>query len=74
MPIIKLQTRISASKEVVFDLSRSIDLHNCSTAHTNEGAIADRLFLKRYMTNLFSKRNEMIKGVAENGKWKELIG
>ena len=156
MPIIKLHTSISASKEVVFDLSRSIDLHKLSTAHTNEeaiagvttglislnesvtwrakhfgiyqnltskvieferpdffvdimvkgafksfrhehhfeeidgetimedvfdyqsplgilGAIADRLFLKRYMTNLLSKRNEMIKEVVENGKLKELI-
>ncbi len=42
MPIIKLQTRISAPVEVVFDLSRSIDLHIKSTAHTREKAIAGR--------------------------------
>lgn len=40
MPIIKLITEIKADKEVVFDLSRSIDLHKISTEHTNETAIA----------------------------------
>lgn len=42
MPIIELETRINAPIEVVFDLSRSIDLHVKSTAHTNERAIAGR--------------------------------
>ncbi|MFD2602509.1 SRPBCC family protein [Flavobacterium suzhouense] len=40
MPIIKLQTTINAPVKVVFDLSRSIDLHKISTAQTNEEAIA----------------------------------
>lgn len=40
MPIIELVTRIKSSIEVCFDLSRSIDLHEISTAHTNEKAIA----------------------------------
>lgn len=39
MPIIELQTSIYAPLEICFDLSRSIDLHKISTAHTNENAI-----------------------------------
>jgi len=39
-PVIKLSTSINAPIEVVFNLSRSIDLHKISTAHTNEEAIA----------------------------------
>jgi ligand-binding SRPBCC domain-containing protein len=42
MPVITLHTIINAPPEVVFDLSRSIDLHKISTAHTNEEAIAGR--------------------------------
>lgn len=40
MPAILLHTVINASAEVVFNLSRSIDLHKISAAHTNEEAIA----------------------------------
>ncbi|RAJ08937.1 SRPBCC family protein [Arenibacter echinorum] len=39
MPRIELRTEINAPKEIVFDLSRSIDLHKISTQHTNEEAI-----------------------------------
>lgn len=42
MPRIELKTEIKASKEIVFDLSRSIDLHKISTEHTNEEAIAGK--------------------------------
>ena len=42
MPRIELQTEIKASNEIVFDLSRSIDLHKISTEHTNETAIAGK--------------------------------
>ncbi len=42
MPRIILKTTIKAKKEIVFDLSRSIDLHKISTAHTNETAIAGK--------------------------------
>lgn len=42
MPRIELRTEIKADKEVVFDLSRSIDLHKISTEHTNETAIAGK--------------------------------
>lgn len=40
MPRIEIQTRITAERSVVFDLSRSIDLHKISTEQTNEEAIA----------------------------------
>jgi ligand-binding SRPBCC domain-containing protein len=40
MPIIELTTRIAAPIERVFDLSRDIDLHVRSTAHTGEQAVA----------------------------------
>lgn len=43
MPIITLETFINADKQTVFDLARSIDLHQVSTKHTNEKAIAGRL-------------------------------
>lgn len=42
MPKIELTTKINADKRIVFDLSRSIDLHKISTQHTNEEAIAGR--------------------------------
>jgi ligand-binding SRPBCC domain-containing protein len=40
MPIINIETIINAPIERCFDLSRSIDLHTVSTAHTGERAIA----------------------------------
>lgn len=43
MPLIELQTEIKASKKIVFDLSRSIDLHTISTKHTNERAVAGKM-------------------------------
>lgn len=42
MPIIELRTEIKAKKEIVFDLSRSVDLHKISTKQSNEKAIAGR--------------------------------
>lgn len=42
MPLIKLTKYINAPAEVCFHLSRSIDLHQISTAKTNEKAIAGR--------------------------------
>lgn len=42
MPRIELRTEIKADKKLVFDLSRSIDLHKISTQHTNEEAIAGK--------------------------------
>ncbi len=43
MPAITLTTTIAAPIEMVFDLSRSIDLHVQSTAKTNERAIAGKM-------------------------------
>ena len=42
MPRITLSTEIKASKDIVFDLSRSIDLHKISTNQSNEKAIAGK--------------------------------
>ncbi|AFL82637.1 hypothetical protein Aeqsu_3208 [Aequorivita sublithincola DSM 14238] len=42
MPVIEIETIINAKKNIVFDLSRSIDLHKISTEHTNEEAIAGK--------------------------------
>jgi ligand-binding SRPBCC domain-containing protein len=42
MPRIELQTEIKADRKIVFDLSRSIDLHKISTEQTNETAIAGK--------------------------------
>ncbi len=39
---IELKTEIKADRSVVFDLSRSIDLHKISTKRTNEEAIAGK--------------------------------
>jgi ligand-binding SRPBCC domain-containing protein len=39
MPVIHLVTKINAPAPRCFDLSRSIDLHMLSTAHTNERAV-----------------------------------
>ena len=43
MPRIELKTVIKAHISLVFDLSRSIDLHQTSTKHTNEQAVAGRV-------------------------------
>ncbi len=156
MPRIELKTEIKAAIEIVFDLSRSIDLHKISTAQTNEkaiagktsgligmnesvtwrakhfgiyqnltskitkydrpkfftdemvkgafrefkhehhfaedngftimsdifdyksplgilGKIADKIFLKKYMTDLLTERNRIVKEFAESDKWKEVL-
>ncbi|MEO6638621.1 MAG: SRPBCC family protein [Ginsengibacter sp.] len=43
MPVIESTTNINSTLETCFDLSRSIDLHQISTAHTNEKAIAGKV-------------------------------
>ncbi|MBF4983887.1 SRPBCC family protein [Nonlabens mediterrranea] len=43
MPDLHLETIIKAPLEIVFDLSRSIDLHILSLEHTQERAVAGRL-------------------------------
>ncbi|MET4083647.1 ligand-binding SRPBCC domain-containing protein [Pedobacter sp. UYP30] len=42
MPRIEIKTEINADIAIVFDLSRSIDLHKLSTEHTNETAIGGK--------------------------------
>jgi len=42
LPIIHLETIVKAPVERVFDLARSIDLHQNSLRHTHEKAIAGR--------------------------------
>lgn len=39
MTTINLSTKIKSSKQVIFDLSRNIDVHKLSTAKSNETAI-----------------------------------
>lgn len=39
MTTINISTKIKASKKVIFDLSRNIDIHKLSTAKSNETAI-----------------------------------
>ena len=156
MPRIELQTEINADIEIVFDLSRSIDLHKISTEKTNEtaiagktsglielnesvtwrakhfgiyqkltskiteynrpnyfademisgafdsfkhehhfenlngktlmvdifdykspfrflGKLADKMFLEKYMTDLLSDRNRIVKEFAESDKWKQIL-
>ena len=43
MPQIQLETLIKSKIEICFDLSRSIDLHKVSMAHSNERAVAGRM-------------------------------
>ena len=156
MPTIKIKHIINADIQLVFDLARSIDLHEISTKRTNEkaiggvtsglieknetvtwrakhfgiyqkltvkitemkspnyfsdemqkgafkrfkhehffeeqngvvvmndvfdytsplgflGKIADKLFLKKYMTRFLIERNNIIKEFAESEKWKEVL-
>lgn len=42
MPTILLFTKIKAAQKIVFDLSRSIELHKISTKKTNETVISGR--------------------------------
>ncbi|MFK7757747.1 MAG: cell division protein [Flavobacteriales bacterium] len=42
MPVIDLLTEISAPIQLVFNLSRNLDMHQRSMSHTNEKAIAGK--------------------------------
>lgn len=37
------------------------------------GTLAERLFLKSYLTRFLQRRNEVIKKTAETGEWKQLL-
>jgi len=43
MPTLYLTTFIHAKPEILFDLSRDIDLHQISTQHTHEKVVAGRM-------------------------------
>lgn len=49
------------------------DVFDYTSPHGTIGRIADKLFLKKYMTRLLSERNSVIKHYAESGKWKSLL-
>ncbi|HEX2682807.1 MAG TPA: SRPBCC family protein, partial [Ferruginibacter sp.] len=59
MPDIHLTTFIAAPIERVFDLSRSMNLHQISTAHTGEKAIAG-------VTNGLINKNETVTWQAKH--------
>ncbi len=66
MPVIELRTEITAPIERVFDLSRSIDLHVASTAHTGERAIAG------VTSGLIGLGEEVTWRAKHFGLWQEL--
>ena len=37
------------------------------------GTIADKFFLKKYMSNLLKERNKVVKNFAESNKWKSVL-
>ena len=37
------------------------------------GNLADSLFLKRYMTKFFERKNQITKEVLESGDWKHFV-
>jgi ligand-binding SRPBCC domain-containing protein len=50
-----------------------IDLVNFETPYGAIGKIANRLFLRRYLEKLLTKRNAVIKEYAETQKWKTIL-
>ncbi|XLS29228.1 SRPBCC family protein [Flavobacteriaceae bacterium M23B6Z8] len=66
MPIIRLDTYIELPIEKVFDLSRSIEFHTKSTAHTQESVVAGK---RSGLLNL----NETVTWKAKHlGIWQKL--
>ncbi len=37
------------------------------------GNLADKVFLEKYMTDLLSERNRIVKEFAESDKWKQIL-
>ena len=50
------------------DKTEMIDIFDYESPFDFLGKIADKIFLKRYMTDLLEKRNEVIKEFAESNK------
>ena len=66
MPIIELTVFVRAPTQRVFDLSRSIDLHMASTAHTGERAVAG------VTSGLIGLHQEVTWRARHLGVWQEL--
>ena len=54
--------------------TKMLDVFNYTSPLGILGRLADVLLLKRYMTQLLIKRNEVIKEYAEAEKWREVVG
>jgi hypothetical protein len=67
MPIITLKTEIHAPIERCFDLARSIDLHQLSTAGTRERAVGG------VTSGLLVNRNACLRQAAESDQWKQVL-
>jgi ligand-binding SRPBCC domain-containing protein len=67
MPIIRLQTRIGAPPERVFDLARSIDLHAASMTRHGETAVAG------VMHGLIGPNQEVTWRAKHLGVWQRLV-
>lgn len=50
-----------------------IDIVDFETPYGTLGQLVNRIFLQKYMTNLLSKRNSVIKNYAETDKWKMIL-
>lgn len=50
-----------------------IDLVNFETPYGSIGKIANRLFLRSYIENLLTKRNQVIREYAETEKWTTIL-
>ena len=75
MPVIELEMHINAHCEVVFDLSRSIDLHMKSTARTNERAVdgctSGLIGLHEWVTweaTHFGRRQQLTTRITQNDR------
>ena len=60
-------------KEKENNMTEMIDKFSYESPLGILGSLADKLFLKRYMTDLLDKRNQTIKEVAESDRWKEIL-
>ena len=60
-------------KEKENNMTEMIDKFSYESPLGILGSLADKLFLKRYMTDLLDKRNQTIKEVAESDHWKKIL-
>src|SRR5687768_14643704 len=50
-----------------------IDIFHFTSPYGKIGLVFNELYLKRYLTKLMERRNEMIKHYAESDKWKFIL-